>query len=143
MKKIVLFFLVACLTMASGAAWAEQPAAVAPKAAPAAAALTISRMEIAGSVADREPVGVAATFPATQETVSCFLEFKNVSAETTVNVVWTLGPNEMGKVPLTIRPSSRFRTWSNKSIGGMKGDWKVEVLDASGAVLKSATFKVE
>jgi len=30
-----------------------------------------------------------------------------------------------------------------QDINGMKGDWKVDVTDESGAVLKSATFKVE
>ncbi len=100
-------------------------------------------MEIAGSVENREPVGIAATFPATTEKVSCFLEFKNVANEAKVNVVWTLGQNEMGSVSLTVKPLAKFRTWANKSLGGMKGDWKVEVKDEAGTVLKSATFKVE
>jgi len=148
MKKVTVFVLVLCLTVLTGAALAQQqaPAATAPavKAAPApAASLTIARMEIASSVENREPVGIAATFPATQEKVYCFLEFQNVPAETSVTVVWTLGMNEMGNVPLTIKPFSKFRTWANKTIGGMKGDWKVEVKDASGTVLKSATFKIE
>ena len=148
MKKAAVFVLVVCLSVFAGMALAQQqaPAATAPavKAAPApASALTIARMEIAGSVENREPVGIAATFPATQEKVYCFLEFQNVPAETSVTVVWTLGMNEMGNVPLTIKPFSKFRTWANKTIGGMKGDWKVEVKDASGTVLKSATFKIE
>jgi hypothetical protein len=149
MKKLAVFVLVVCLTVLAGAVLAQQQApppqaAPAGKAAPApAAGLTIARMEIASSVENREPVGVAATFPATQEKVYCFLEFQNVPAETSVTVVWTLGLNEMGNVPLTIKPFSKFRTWANKTIGGMKGDWKVEVKDASGTVLKSATFKIE
>jgi hypothetical protein len=49
----------------------------------------------------------------------------------------------MGKVTQQVKKSSRWRTWANKSLGGMKGDWKVDVLDESGAVLKSATFNVE
>ena len=48
---------------------------------------TIARMEIASSVENREPVGIAASFPATQEKVFLFLEFKDVKAETSVNVV--------------------------------------------------------
>lgn len=148
MKKLAVYVLVVCLTVLAGAALAQQSpapqAAPAGKAAPApAASLTIARMEIASSVENREPVGIAATFPATQEKVYCFLEFQNVPAETSVTVVWTLGLNEMGNVPLTIKPFSKFRTWANKTIGGMKGDWKVEVKDASGTVLKSATFKIE
>jgi hypothetical protein len=148
MKKAAVFVLVVCLSVFAGMALAQQQApAPAPAPAPAKAApeagLTIARMEIASSVENREPVGIAASFPATQEKVFLFLEFKDVKAETSVNVVWTLGANEMGKVPLTIKPFSKFRTWAYKSIGGMKGDWKVEVVDASGAVLKSGTFKVE
>jgi hypothetical protein len=160
MKKALIGCLVFMLFLSAGVVLAQQattpapapaaPASPAPatpvpetKAAAPAAALTISRMEIAGSVENREPVGIAASFPATTEKVYCFLEFKNVANETKVNVVWTLGMNEMGSVPLTIKPYAKFRTWASKTIGGMKGDWKVEVKDEAGTVLKSATFKVE
>lgn len=118
-------------------------AAVGSAAGQLASGLTIARMEIASNVENREPVGIASSFPATQERVYCFLEFRDVAAETTVNIVWTLGMNEMGRVPLTIKPFSKFRTWAYKTIGGMKGDWKVDVVDASGNVLKSAVFKIE
>jgi hypothetical protein len=117
--------------------------ATAPATPAPAAGLTISRIEIAGSVENREPVGIAASFPATQEKVSCYLEFKDVPQDTTITYVWTLGQNDMGKVTQQVKKSWRWRTWANKSLGGMKGDWKVDVLDESGAVLKSATFKVE
>ncbi len=117
------------------------PAAPAPKAQ--AANLTVSRMEIAGSIENREPAGIAATFPAATEKVYCYLELKDVPKDATITYVWTLGPNEMGKVNQPVKKSSRWRTWASKTLGGMKGDWKVDVLDESGAVLKSATFKVE
>lgn len=146
MKRLAVFVLVVCLTVLAGVGVAQQqapaPAPAKPAAQPAAG-LTIARMEIAGGVENREPVNVAATFPATQERVYVFLEFKNVPAETAVNVVWTLGLNEMGNVPLTIKPYTKFRTWAYKTIGGMKGEWKVEIKDAAGAVLKSATFMVQ
>ncbi len=125
-------------TPATPASPAKNPATPAP-----AASLTISRMEIAGSVENREPVGIAASFPATQEKVYCYLEFKDVPQDITITYVWTLGQNDMGKVTQQVKKSSRWRTWANKSLGGMKGDWKVDVLDESGRVLKSATFKVE
>jgi hypothetical protein len=117
--------------------------ATTPATPPPVAGLTISRMEIAASVENREPVGIAATFPATQEKVYCYLEFKDVPQDTTITYVWTLGQNHMGTVTQQVKKSSRWRTWANKSLGGMKGDWKVDVLDASGAVLKSAMFTVE
>lgn len=153
MKKVLIGSLIFSVFLLAGFSQAQQattptpspegPAAAEQKTDAPAAGLTLARMEIAGSVENREPVGIATTFPATAEKVYCFLEFRNVANETMVNVVWTLGLNEMGNVPLTIKPYAKFRTWANKSLGGMKGDWKVEVKDGSGAVLRSATFKVE
>lgn len=153
MKRAIIFGIALSLFAASVTAWAQQPtpatppapaaeAAKAPATAPAPS-LTIARMEICGNVTDRKPVDIGATYPASQEKVFCYLEFKDVKKETTVNVVWTLGLNEMGKVPLTIKSYAKFRTWANKSINNMKGDWKVDVLDEKGAVLKSAAFKVQ
>jgi hypothetical protein len=149
MKKALFGLLALVVLFAAGVALAQQAATPAP-AAPATAApatpapsLNIARMEIASAVENREPVGIAATFPAATEKVYCFLEFKDVSQETRVNVVWTLGMNEMGNVSLTVKPYAKFRTWANKTLGGMKGDWKVDVKDEAGTVLKSATFKVE
>ena len=166
MKKVLIVYmflslsLVSCTTLAQQGETASTPTSTAPAIevqdpavpSPAAAAaevtapaseFTISRMEIAGSVENREPVGVAATFPASQETVYCFVELKDVSEDTAITFVWTLGANEMGTVPQQVKKSSRWRTWSSKIIDGMKGDWKVDVLDEKGAVIKSATFKVE
>jgi len=167
MKKVVIICLVFTLVLTAGIVLAQQetsptpapatpaepsaPAAPATPASPAtapaapvrAAGLTIARMEIAGSVENREPVGIAASFPATQEKVYCYLELNDVPQDTTITYVWTLEQNDMGKVTQQVKQSSRWRTWAYKSIGGMKGDWKVDVLDESGAVLKSATFKIE
>lgn len=148
MKKAFICCLAFALCLSAGFVLAQQapaPAPAAPAAAPEApaAGLNISRMEIASSVEDRQPVGIAATFPATTEKVFCYLEFKDVPQDTNITYVWTLGPNEMGKVTQQVKKSSRWRTWANKTVSGMKGDWKVDVLDESGAVLKSATFKVE
>lgn len=145
MQKAFIGCLVFILLLATGVAIAQQAAPPAPAAAAPAPSspLNIARMEIAAGVENREPVGIAAAFPATTEKVSCFLEFKDVAQETTVNVVWTLGMNEMGSVALTIKPYAKFRTWANKTLAGMKGDWKVEVKDEAGNVLRSATFKVE
>ncbi len=150
-KKIILGIVISLLSVAvSVAAQQTAPtatptpveAAKAPASAPAPS-LTIARMETCGSVMERKPVDVSSAFTSSQDKVFCYLEFKDVKKETTVNVVWTLGQNEMGKAPLAIKPYAKFRTWANKSINGMKGDWKVDVVDDTGAVLKTATFKVE
>jgi DUF2914 family protein len=36
----------------------------------------------------------------------------------------------------------RWRTWVDKKVGGMKGDWKVEIKDADGKVLKDVTSAI-
>ena len=144
MKRTFIYCLALALCLSAGFVLAQQAPAPAPaaKAAPAAG-LNISRMEIAGSVENRQPVGIAATFPAATEKVFCYLEFKDVPQDANITYVWTLGPNEMGKVTQQVKKSWRWRTWASKTLGNMKGDWKVDVLDESGALLKSATFKVE
>lgn len=150
MKRALFGIMILVMFVMAGAVLAEEaakPALPEPDKPAAKEAsengITIARMEIADGVENREPVGSASSFPATQEKVWCFVEFQNVDKETTVNYVWTFGENEVDKVPQTIKASSRYRTWSNKTIAGRKGDWKVDIMDESGAVLKSASFKIE
>jgi hypothetical protein len=112
--------------------------------APAPApSLTIVRMVISAGVKDRTPLDMGTTFPASQEKVSCFIEFKDVKKETTINIVWTYGQKEMDKIPLTIKRSPRYRTWATKTIYGLKGKWKVDVLDDKGNLIKSVEFTVQ
>jgi hypothetical protein len=141
MRKTLICCIAFALCLSAGFVLAEE--APAPDTAAAAPSLTIARMEIAGGVENREPVNIASTFPASTENVYCFLELRDVPKDTAVTYVWTLGMNEMGKVTQQVKKSWRWRTWASKSLGGMKGDWKVDVLDEAGTVLKSATFKVE
>jgi hypothetical protein len=37
----------------------------------------------------------------------------------------------------------RWRTYADKNLYGLKGDWKVEVRDAKGNLIKDVKFKVE
>ncbi len=160
MKKIISFCLLLSLIVVASAVMGQQapapapmtaptttaPAAAAP-AAPAkgpAATFTIARMELATGVEKRQPTGVATTFPASTEKVYCFLELDKVVKGTSFTYVWSFGLNEMARVTQTASASvAKYRTWSTKALGGMKGDWKVEIVDAAGKVMKTATFKVE
>ena len=44
---------------------------------------------------------------------------------------------------MNIKQGSRWRTYSSKNLGGLKGEWKVEIQDQNGVILKLAEFKVE
>ena len=128
---------------APAAAPAPAPAAQEEMAAPAPAAVAIERMVVCESIVDREPSGVAETFPASVGTVYCFVEAKEIAEDTPVSFVWYFQGNQMAKVDLTLRQGSRWRTYSSKNLGGLKGSWKVELHDQSGVILKIAEFAVE
>ena len=103
----------------------------------------IARAVVGTGVENKEPVGAAETFPASTETVSCFIEATNVPKDMELTTVWSMGDKEMRKINATVKAGPRWRTWVDKKVGGMKGDWKVEIKDADGKVLKDVKFKVE
>jgi hypothetical protein len=49
----------------------------------------------------------------------------------------------MRKVNLPVKVGPRWRTWAFKNLRGSKGEWKVEILDAGGNLIKDVKFKVE
>ena len=104
---------------------------------------TVARLVVGTGVENREPTGVAETFPASTEKVYCYLEATNIAKDTEVSVVWSLGGKEISKTGLSLKAGSRWRTNAIKSVKGLKGDWKVEIKDASGNLVKEAKFKVE
>jgi len=105
--------------------------------------ISIARMVIAGSIVEREPVGVVNAFSSDTEKVYCFLEVKDVETETVVSFVWYHAGEKKAAVELPLGKSPRWRTYSSKKLGGLKGEWKVELQDANGAVLNTVAFTVE
>ncbi|MDP3016731.1 MAG: DUF2914 domain-containing protein, partial [Deltaproteobacteria bacterium] len=67
----------------------------------------------------------------------------NLSADTEVSFVWIYGEKEMLKTTLPVKMSPRWRTYAHKNLRGLKGDWKVEIKDANGNLIKDVQFKVE
>jgi len=107
------------------------------------AGFAIGRAVMGTGVKDREPVGVTEVFPATTEKVYCFVEALNVPKDMEISLIWFHGQKEMRKIGLSLKAGSRWRTSAHKNLGGLKGDWKVEIKDADGKLLKEVTFKVE
>jgi hypothetical protein len=115
-----------------------------PEAAPKeATVLTIARAVVGTGVENSEPVGAAEKFPASTEKVYCFIEATNVPKDTEVAFAWFLGGKELLKINLPVKMGPRWRTYAYKNINGMKGDWKVEIKDPEGKLLKDLNFKVE
>lgn len=104
---------------------------------------TVARLVVGTGVDNREPQGVAETFPASTRKIICFLDAKNVAEDTKVTFVWMFQGKEALKTDLLLKKGPQWRTRADKKINGQKGDWKVEIRDSAGNVLKDVQFKVE
>jgi len=142
MKKHALLSLIFFLTLI--AVWGMVPPTYGQeKAKPEGAGFTIARAVIGTGVEQGEPVGVAEAFPASTEKVYCFLEAKDIGQDTEVSFVWFHGQKEMLKTGLPLKKGPRWRTNASKNLRELKGDWKVEIRDGSGNLLKEVPFRVE
>jgi len=144
MKKLIaaLIFVSLCAGGAVFSAFGEDGKTQAP-AAKEATGFEIERLVVATGVDNRVPVGIADTFPAATAKVICFLDAKNIAADTDVAFVWLANGKEVLKTVLKLKAGPKWRTRADKTLRGQKGDWKVEIRDASGAVIKDVQFKVE
>lgn len=108
-----------------------------------AAAFAVKRLVVGTGVENGEPVGVAETFPSSTEKVYCFLEATDIAKDTEVSFAWFSGDKELSKFSVPLKTGPRWRTYAYKNLRELKGDWKVEVRDADGKVVKDVKFKVE
>jgi hypothetical protein len=103
----------------------------------------IKSMVTSQNVLDREPVGVAETFPPGTERVYCFLEALNIEEDTEVTMVWYHNDREVARVTLPLVKGPRWRTYASKNVIGLPGAWSVDLLESSGIVLNTLPFTVE
>ena len=144
MRKQCVGFLVLLVACAFIGAFAHPaPAQEKPKAEAAPKEMVIARAVMGTGVENMEPTGAAETFPAATEKVFCFIEVNNIPKDTEVSFVWFQGGKEVRKISLPLTAGPKWRTWAYKNLGGQKGEWKVEIKDAEGKVLKEIKFKVE
>jgi len=107
----------------------------------AQAEMSVARATICTSVAEREPVGAASSF-ANVERLYFFTEITGAGENETVQHVWYFKDEPLLEVALTVN-GPRWRTWSHKNIAGMKGQWRAEVVNSKGEVLRAVSFTVE
>lgn len=132
---LCLLFIAAHITHAADESQVEEP-----RTEPM---FDVSRLVIAGSVENLEPVGIVNEFAASTEKVYCFLEAKDIKEDTEVSFVWFHKGDQKATVTLPLMQGPRWRTYSSKKLGGMKGEWEVEIQNAEGNVLDSIGFTVE
>ena len=103
----------------------------------------IKRLVIAGSIENKEPVGIVNAFSSSTEKVYCFLEAVDIPEDTTASFIWFHGEQETAAVKLPLMKSKKWRTYSSKKLGGRTGDWRVELRDENDMVLETVSFTVE
>jgi len=105
--------------------------------------MEVTEMVVCTGVEDRVPVGADTMFLNTVEQLYCFTKVTGAAAEETISHVWYFVDKEMAKVDLTIG-GDPWRTWSSKRISeGWSGNWRVDVITASGEILKSMDFVIQ
>jgi hypothetical protein len=142
-KRIWMLAALPLLTVPGLAAQDSTRAPAQTPSAPAAPAAPVTVMDavVAKSVVDRQPQDTGAAFPTDVGTLVCWTKVSGASGAA-IHHVWFHGDTQVGDVELQVG-GSPWRTWSKKTVpADWTGAWRVEVRDASGAVLKRLDFTV-
>jgi hypothetical protein len=119
--------------------WLVPALAIAQEAKPATEILSA---KLGTAVNNRELEGEAASFKSDVGKVFLWLKVKGQEGSK-VTVAWFKGEEDMGKVDLQLKHAT-MRTWASKTITPeMKGEWRADILDESGAVLQTVKFTIE
>lgn len=106
----------------------------------AGGAFEIAEGVITTQVENHRPVDRVQRWSAAAGPLYCFTRIVGVEEVTPIFHVWYRGDREMARVELRVR-NSPFNTWSVKTLdAGWTGDWRVEVVDASGRRLRTIPF---
>jgi hypothetical protein len=135
MKRNFILAVFAVALVFAAPAFSEEPVSEGP-------AFEVSRLVLSKEIIEREPAGVAGSFPLSVGKVYCFLEVLKVREDTGVVFVWYYRGDETARVEVPIRKSGRWRTYSSKRLGQRTGKWKVELQDRAGNIIKSVDFEV-
>ena len=104
--------------------------------------LEVGSAEVCLSVERLKPVEPGRRFPAGVGRLYCFSRISNIEKETAVYHVWYRGTQERLRIALAVKPPS-WRTYSWKRIQPTDlGEWRVDICDAAGNVLKTMAFEV-
>jgi len=106
------------------------------------AALEVVQIAITTAVINREPVDSVVVYPLQDSLLYCFTHIVAADEPTVVSHVWYRNDQFISRTELSVK-SSNWRTWSAKRlIEGWEGDWRVDVLDADGGLLKTVEFQL-
>ncbi len=106
--------------------------------------IRITEIVITSKIVKGKPIdSIKRLSSSTDKSLYCFIRsVAPAGTETTIRHVWYKGEEKAGEQELPLK-GEKWRTYSKKLIRkGSVGDWRVEVLDSSGKLLKSVKFKM-
>jgi hypothetical protein len=104
--------------------------------------ITVEDIQICTSVENRQPIGTDKSFPQDVERLYCFTKLRSDRDMTSVSHVWYYNDKEMAKVDLVVNAKT-WRTYSSKRIlKSWTGEWRVDILSATGELLASKEFDI-
>ncbi len=104
--------------------------------------ITVKDIQICTSVENRQPIGSDTSFTHDVERLWCFTKLSSDRDMTSVSHVWYYNDKEMAKVDLVVN-AKIWRTWSSKRIlRSWTGEWRVDILSATGELLASKEFNI-
>ena len=108
----------------------------------APSAVSVADYTFCTGVEDHEPVGPASTFEPDVGRVYLWTDIHADEPPLEIKHVWYYGDTKMTEVPLRIG-YTRTRTWSSKTIlEDWTGEWRVDVVNGDGEILKRVNFTI-
>ena len=104
--------------------------------------IRITEIVITSKIVRGKPIdSIKRLSSSTDKNLYCFTRtVAPAGTETKVKHVWYNGAVKAGEFELPVK-GAKWRTYSKKLIQkGLAGDWRVDVLDSSGTLLKSVKF---
>jgi hypothetical protein len=104
--------------------------------------LSVVEAKICEGIIDKEPIAPGDVFSKDIPVLYCFSRIKSSEASE-IRHIWYFQDKPVSEIPLSIGTSSGWRTYSSKNISlTSEGNWKVEIINANGDILKTIQFVV-
>lgn len=106
--------------------------------------LKITELAVTTKIVRNKPIdSVHRISSASVKALYCFTRITAPEdTDTTIKHVWYRGDEKAGEYELPVK-GERWRTYSKKEIQrGWAGDWRVEILDSDGNLLKTVKFRM-
>lgn len=110
----------------------------------AADGIKITELAVTTKIAKGNPIDLVRRISSSSvKSLYCFTRLTAPEGtDTTIKHIWYNGEEKVGEYELPVK-GAKWRTYSKKNIQkGWSGDWRVEVLDSDGKLMKTIKFRM-